>query len=172
MASLVLIKPDAIQHKMLGWCISCFEDFSILDLGLVRMTEALCDEHYAEHREKPFYPGLKEFMLSGNVCALSIAGNTAGIRHVAMYIRDCQKAYLDGPRNLIHSSDSVLSAQRELDIWFPYRASRWNPWNKVVQNLIDGTIDLDATDAVRADKGLPPWSQELAEKEVHDKPIF
>lgn len=172
MASLVLIKPDAIQHKMLGWCIACFEDFGILDMSLVRMTEGLCDAHYVEHREKAFYPGLKEFMLSGNVCALSLAGNTEAVRKVAMYIREEQKAYVDGPRNLIHASDSILSAQRELDLWFPYRATRWNPWGKVVQNLIDGTIDLDITDVVRAHIGLPPWSQELAEKEVHEKPIF
>lgn len=119
MASLVLIKPDAIQHRLLGWCLAVFENYGIRDIRMTRMDEALCDAHYAEHREKPFYPGLKEFMLSGPVVALAMTGSVQIVRQAAMDIRDNWPDYVDGPRNLVHSSDSILSAEHELDLWFP-----------------------------------------------------
>lgn len=173
MSSLVLIKPDAIQHKLLGRCITCFEYQDISDIGLVQMDEELCRKHYAEHVAKDFYPGLQEFMCSAPVCALALEGPVDVVRNVAMGIRRRFNQYVSGPRNLVHASDSILSAERELDLWFPYRPMRWNPYTKVVQDHRDGTIDVTITNAVREAKGLPvPWTAELAELEVHKKPVF
>jgi len=173
MSSLVLIKPDAIEHKLLGWCMACFEHQGIGDIGLVQMDEELCRKHYVDHLAKDFYPGLQAFMCSAPVCAIAVNGPVDAVRSIAMSIRRQHKQYVSGPRNLVHSSDSILAAERELDIWFPYRPVRWNPYSKVVQDHRDGTIYVDVTNAVREAKGLPvPWTSELAEREVHNKPVF
>lgn len=173
MSSLVLIKPDAIEHNLLGWCLACFEHQCIDDLRLVKMDKELCRKHYVDHLAKEFYPNLEEFMCSAPVCAVALKGQTDTIRNIAMGIRRQYKQYVSGPRNLVHSSDSIITAQRELDIWFPYRPMRWNPFNKVVQDHRNGTIDITATNALRESKGLStPWTPEIAELEVHQKPIF
>ena len=173
MSSLVLVKPDAIKLKLLGWCISCFEHQDIGDIGLVRMDEELCRKHYADHVAKEFYPCLQEFMCSAPVCAIAVNGPVSAIRSIAMGIRRQHAQHVSGPRNLVHSSDSIIAAERELDIWFPYRPMRWNPFNKVVQDHRDGTIDVEVTNAVREAKGLTiPWTPEIAEIEVHKKPVF
>lgn len=173
MSSLVLIKPDAIQHKLLGWCIACFEHQGIGDIGMVQMDEELCRKHYVDHLTKDFYPGLQEFMCSAPVCALAVEGPVDAVRSIAMGIRRHFRQYVSGPRNLVHASDSILAAERELDLWFPYRPMRWNPWTKVVQDHRNGTIDVTTTNAIREAKGLPvPWTAELAETEVHKKPVF
>jgi len=170
--SLVLIKPDAIREKLLGWSIACFEKFGIEDLRLETMDNDLCDAHYWEHREKPFYYGLKEFMVGKPLAAMIVNGPVGDVRQQAMQIRAFHKDLITGPENLVHSSDSILSAYRELDLWFPTRPIRWNPWNKVVQDHRDGTIDMGFTDTLREAMRLPQWSREVAEKEVHEKPVF
>lgn len=173
MSSLVLVKPDAIQHRLLGWCIACFEHEGILELSIVQMDEDLCARHYADHLEKDFYPDLRDFMCSAPLCAVCVDGSVESVRKIAMGIRRHHSQYISGPRNLVHASDSLLAAQRELDIWFPTRAMRWNPFTKVVQDHRNGTVDVQATDAVREAKNLPvPWTPELSESEAHMKPVF
>ena len=109
MSSLVLIKPDAIEHKLLGWCMACFEHQGIGDIGLVQMDEELCRKHYVDHQAKDFYPGLQAFMCSAPVCAIAVNGPVDAVRSIAMGIRRQHKQYVSGPRNLVHSSDSLPS---------------------------------------------------------------
>ncbi len=118
MSSLVLVKPDAIEHKLLGWCIACFEPFTIADLRLVQMDPKLCAAHYIDHLHKDFYPGLEAFMCSGKTCALALNSEFAVIRKTAMSIRQKWSQYVSGPKNLVHSSDSEAAAARELSLWF------------------------------------------------------
>ena len=173
MSSLILIKPDAINHHLLGWCIACFEHLGIDELRIIQMDERLCEQHYADHVNKEFYPGLRDFMCSAPLCAVAVYGAVDSVRSIAMDIRRHHSQYVAGPRNLVHASDSIIAAQRELDIWFPGRAMRWNPFTKVVQDHRNGTVDVTVTNALREAKGLPiPWTPELAESEAHMKPVF
>jgi nucleoside-diphosphate kinase len=169
--SLILIKPDAFQHRLVGWCIACFEP-NIDSMYQTHMTLADCRRHYAEHVHKEFYPALAKHMTSGPIVALMVS-HVDQARQQALAIRSHWPGYVSGPRNLVHASDSILSGQRELDIWFPKRPIRWNPYNKVVSDHRCGTVDRDATDAVRNDKGLPtPWSDAIAVHELELKPVF
>ncbi len=118
MSSLVLVKPDAIEHKLLGWCIACFEVFTITDMRLVLMDQKLCAAHYVDHLRKDFYPGLEAFMCSGKTCALALDGDVDLIRKTALNIRRKWSQYVSGPKNLVHSSDSAAAAERELSLWF------------------------------------------------------
>ena len=129
--SLVLIKPDAVRRGLVGEILGRFERKGIVvDAMVLRsMDAALADEHYADHVEKPFYPPLKEFMTSGPLVALVLAGDdvievvrtmigaTDGRKAAAGTIRG--DFSLSNRENLVHASDSPESAKRELGLWFP-----------------------------------------------------
>lgn len=121
MASIVLIKPDAIQQEMLGLLISRFERYEIDAICLRQMHANMCAEHYAEHVGKPFYSGLVTAMCSGPTCALALKGDVRDIRSEAMKIRINWRYLVNGPRNLVHASDSEEAARRECVIWFSPR---------------------------------------------------
>lgn len=129
--SLVLIKPDAVRRGLVGEILSRFEGKGLVIEALVlrTMSAELADEHYADHVAKPFYPPLKEFMTSGPLAALVLAGDEA-IEVVRSMIgaTDGRKAAagtirgdfsLSNRENLVHASDSPESAKRELALWFP-----------------------------------------------------
>ncbi|MFD0785936.1 nucleoside-diphosphate kinase [Micromonospora azadirachtae] len=129
--TLVLIKPDAVRRGLVGEIISRFERKGLrIDAMDVRtMDAALADAHYAEHVDKPFYPPLKGFMTGGPLIALvlsgdqvidvvrSLVGATDGRRAAAGTIRG--DFSLSNRENLVHASDSVDSAKREIALWFP-----------------------------------------------------
>lgn len=129
--SLVLIKPDAVRRGLLGDILSRFERKGLVidALELRTMDAALADQHYAEHVEKAFYPPLKEFMTSGPLAAVVLSGDevidvvramigaTDGRKAAAGTIRG--DLSLSNRENLVHASDSVDSAKRELALWFP-----------------------------------------------------
>ncbi|WP_026550529.1 nucleoside-diphosphate kinase [Arthrobacter sp. Br18] len=132
--TLVLIKPDGVSRNLTGAILSRIEakGYTVADLKLVTATRSLLEEHYAEHVGKPFYEPLVEFMVSGPVVAAvfeghrviegfrSLAGTTDPTLAVPGTIRGDfgrdwgQKVQ----QNLVHGSDSVESAQREIGIWF------------------------------------------------------
>jgi nucleoside-diphosphate kinase len=129
--SLVLIKPDAVRRGLMGEILSRFERKGLVVEALVlrTMDAELADQHYADHVEKPFYPPLKEFMTSGPLAALVLAGDEA-IEVIRSMIgaTDGRKAAagtirgdfsLSNRENLVHASDSPESAKRELALWFP-----------------------------------------------------
>lgn len=173
MASLVLLKPDVYQFQMIGKVLSYFDAHHIADMRMERMYPIRCAAHYHEHVDKDYYPRLQQFMCSGQVVALHIKDNWFDVRGTALMVRGHHQHLIDGPRNLVHASDSLLSAEVELNLWFPNRPVRWNPYSKVVCDHRTGTTYLDETNAVRESLGLPtPWTSALAEKECHQKPVF
>jgi len=129
--SLVLIKPDAVRRGLVGEVLGRFERKGLVveAMELREMDAALADEHYADHVEKAFYPPLKEFMTSGPLVALVLAGDdvievvrsmigaTDGRKAAAGTIRG--DLSLSNRENLVHASDSPESAKRELGLWFP-----------------------------------------------------
>ncbi|SCL22063.1 nucleoside-diphosphate kinase [Micromonospora inyonensis] len=129
--TLVLIKPDAVRRGLVGEILSRFERKGVRIEAMVSRTmdPALADEHYAEHVDKPFYPPLKEFMTGGPLVALVLSGDqvidvvrgligaTDGRRAAAGTIRG--DLSLSNRENLVHASDSVDSAKREIALWFP-----------------------------------------------------
>ncbi|MET7750660.1 nucleoside-diphosphate kinase [Micromonospora sp. NPDC005367] len=129
--TLVLIKPDAVRRGLVGEIISRFERKGLrIDAMDVRtMDAALADAHYAEHVDKPFYPPLHAFMTGGPLVALVLSGDqvidvvrnlvgaTDGRRAAGGTIRG--DFSLSNRENLVHASDSVDSAKREIALWFP-----------------------------------------------------
>jgi nucleoside-diphosphate kinase len=128
--TLVLIKPDAMQRRLAGEILARFEQrgLTIRAAKLVLVDEALAGEHYAEHREKPFFGELVEFITSSPTLALVLEGESA-IQVVRTTMGatnpvDSAPGTIRGdlalamPDNLVHGSDSPSSAEREIALWF------------------------------------------------------
>jgi nucleoside-diphosphate kinase len=128
--TLVLIKPDAMQRRLAGEILARFEarGLSVRAAKLVLVDEALAGEHYAEHREKPFFGELVEFITSSPTLALVLEGESA-IKVVRTTMGatnpvDSAPGTIRGdlalamPDNLVHGSDSPESAAREIALWF------------------------------------------------------
>ena len=129
--TLVLIKPDAVRRGLVGEIVSRFERKGLRVDAMVQRTMDgdFADQHYAEHVDKPFYPPLKAFMTGGPLVALVLSGDqvievvrgmigaTDGRKAAAGTIRG--DLSLSNRENLVHASDSVDSAKREIALWFP-----------------------------------------------------
>lgn len=128
--TLVLIKPDAVGRKLVGEILSRFEGRG-LDLRaakLLTVDRHLAEEHYAEHREKPFFAELVEFITSAPTLALVLEGESAiSVVRTTMGATnptDATPGTIRGdlalamPDNLVHGSDSPESAKREIGLWF------------------------------------------------------
>ncbi|MGN6430571.1 MAG: nucleoside-diphosphate kinase [Gaiellaceae bacterium] len=129
-STLVLIKPDALERKLAGDILARFEQrgLEIRQARLLIVDRSLADEHYAEHREKPFFGELVEFITSGPTLALVLEGESAiSVVRTTMGATnptDAAPGTIRGdlalamPDNLVHGSDSPESAQREIALWF------------------------------------------------------
>ena len=125
-----MVKPDGVARGLVGEIVSRIErrGLSIRAMRLLRVTPEQAGEHYAEHSEKPFYPGLVEFITSGPVVAMVIEGNAAvaTVRGMMGATNPLDSApgtirgdyALELGENVIHGSDSVASAEREIAIYF------------------------------------------------------
>lgn len=128
--TLVLLKPDCVQRRLMGEVISRFEakGLNIVAAKLLKVTPELAKQHYAEHVSKPFYPGLEEFITSAPVMALAVEGLEA-----IQVVRDmlgatnglkAQPGTIRGDlsssrqMNLVHASDGPDAATRELGLYF------------------------------------------------------
>jgi nucleoside-diphosphate kinase len=132
--TLVLVKPDGVARSLTGEIISRIEQKGYVVTGLKMLTPTIeqLAAHYAEHEGKPFYAPLIEFMSSGPVVAIRVEGNRVieGFRALAGATDPTTAApgTIRGDlgrdwgekvqKNLVHGSDSVESAKRELGIWF------------------------------------------------------
>ncbi len=129
--TLVLIKPDAMQRRLAGEIVSRLErrGFELRAAKLVQVDAELAERHYAEHAEKPFFGELVEFITSGPTLALVVEGEAA-VSVVRATIGATNPANaapgtirgdlaLAMPDNLVHGSDSLESAEREIALWFP-----------------------------------------------------
>ncbi|MFK0212842.1 nucleoside-diphosphate kinase [Streptomyces sp. NPDC090298] len=130
--SLVLLKPDAVRRGLIGEIIGRIErkaGWTIAALELRELDQATLEQHYGEHKGKPFYEPLMGFMQSGPVVALVVDGERVieGLRTLAGPTDPIAAApgSIRGDfgtivrENLIHASDSEESAARELKIFFP-----------------------------------------------------
>ena len=128
--SLILLKPDCVQRRLIGKIIARFEEkaINIIGMKLIQVTPELAKQHYAEHVEKPFYPGLESFITGAPVVALALEGlevirvvremlgATNGLQAASGTIRGDFSS--SRQMNLVHASDSAESAARELDLYF------------------------------------------------------
>jgi len=142
--TLILLKPDAIQRGISGELLSRFErkGLKIAGMKLMRISPDLAAKHYEAHKERPFYPGLVQFMTSSPVVALALEGigAIAVCRKLmgATFGSDADAGTIRGDFgisrsfNLVHGSDSPEAAERELGLFFPeglveydYAALNW-----------------------------------------------
>jgi len=128
--TLVLLKPDALQRNLLGEIISRFEKkgLKIIGIKMIRLSDALLDKHYAQHKDKPFFGTLKNFMKSSPVVAMALEG----IDVVAVVRIMCGKTQgreadmgtirgdfsISGQATIVHASDASDVAEREIKIFF------------------------------------------------------
>lgn len=132
--TLILIKPDGVARSLTGEILRRIEakGYQLVDIRLVQADRDLLAQHYEEHLGKPFYEPLVEFMESGPVVAMRVAGNRVieGFRVLAGTTDPTTAAPgtirgdlgrdwgLAVQQNLVHGSDSAESAARELVLWF------------------------------------------------------
>lgn len=128
--TLVLLKPDCVQRRLMGRIIGRFEEkgLNIVAMKMLQVTPQKSQEHYAEHLDKPFYPSLEAFITSAPVLAMAIdgleaisvvrdmLGATSGLKASAGTIRGDFSS--SRQMNLVHASDSEASAARELKLYF------------------------------------------------------
>lgn len=129
--TLVLVKPDGVGRGLVGEVISRIErkglTFAALELRTV--PSELAEEHYAEHKGKPFFGDLLEFITSGPVIAAVVEGPRAveAFRQLAGATDPVKSATgsirgdfaIEVQNNIVHGSDSPESAEREIKLWFP-----------------------------------------------------
>ena len=126
----VMVKPDGVARGLVGEVISRFErkGLTLENLRMLTITEELAGRHYAEHTEKPFFGELVEFITSGPVVAMAWSGEGAvAVARTLMGVTNPAEAAPGTIRgdfgliithNIVHGSDSVQSAERELEIFF------------------------------------------------------
>jgi|TARA_B100002003_G_scaffold195651_1_gene185566 nucleoside-diphosphate kinase len=128
--TLVLIKPDAIQRNLSGKIISRIEDtgLKIIGLKMITIDKKLAEKHYQEHKEKPFFVNLVDFISSSPVLAIAINGPNS-IQKIRTLMgqtnpEDSPPGTIRGDygidleRNLIHGSANHSDAKREIDLFF------------------------------------------------------
>jgi nucleoside-diphosphate kinase len=143
--TLVLIKPDGVQRALVGRIIDRYEQrgLRIVGLKMVEVGRDLAERHYDVHRDKPFFPGLVEFITSGPLVALVAEGpnavsvcraiNGATRPHEAAPGSIRGDMALETGQNLVHASDSPETAEHEVNLWFtadelfdyPREIDRW-----------------------------------------------
>lgn len=128
--TFLAIKPDGVQRKLVGEIIRRFEakGFTLVGLKLMSVSRELAETHYGVHKEKPFFPGLVNFITSGPVVAMVWEGKgvIASARKIigATNPLNAEPGTLRGDfgvdvgRNIIHGSDAPETAEQEIKLWF------------------------------------------------------
>lgn len=139
--TFLAIKPDGVQRQLVAQIIQRFETkgFKLVGLKLMQVSQDLAEKHYDVHREKPFFSGLVEFITSGPVVAMVWEGDgvVAASRKIigATNPLNAEPGTIRGDfgvnigRNIIHGSDAVETAQREIALWFDEKQElvSWTP---------------------------------------------
>ncbi|XP_026058924.1 nucleoside diphosphate kinase A-like isoform X1 [Carassius auratus] len=130
--TFIAVKPDGVQRRLVGEIILCFErkGFKLVGMKLLQASEEQLRQHYRDLKEKPFYGGLVKYMSSGPIVAMvwqgldvvktarKMLGETNPADSLPGTIRG--DYCVEVGRNVIHGSDSVESAQREISLWFEH----------------------------------------------------
>ncbi|HLO48704.1 MAG TPA: nucleoside-diphosphate kinase [Kamptonema sp.] len=128
--TFLAIKPDGVQRGLVGEIIGRFEakGFTLVGLKLMSVSRELAEAHYDVHRERPFFPGLVEFIISSPIVAMVWEGD--GVVASARKMIGATNPLTSEPgtirgdfavnvgRNIIHGSDAIETAQREIKLWF------------------------------------------------------
>lgn len=128
--TLILLKPDCVQRRLMGRVIARFEDkgVNIVAMKMMRVTPALAKQHYAEHVKKDWYPALESFITGGPIVAAVVEGleairvvremlgATSGLKAAPGTIRGDYSS--SRQMNLVHGSDGPDSAKREIALYF------------------------------------------------------
>ena len=128
--TFVMVKPDGVQRNLVGEVIRRFEakGFTLVGLKMMQVSRELAEKHYDVHKEKPFFGGLVDFIVSSPVVAMVWEGE--GVVAAARKIIGATNPLTAEPgtirgdygisigRNLIHGSDAIETAQREISLWF------------------------------------------------------
>ncbi|XP_017575735.1 nucleoside diphosphate kinase, mitochondrial isoform X1 [Pygocentrus nattereri] len=128
--TLVAVKPDGVQRRLIGQIIKRLEQrgFQLVGLKMLQVSEELLAQHYASLHRKPFYPSLLRYMTSGPVVAMvweghnvvkstrMLVGNTNPAEAAPGTLRGDFSVHVS--RNIVHASDSAEVAQKEISLWF------------------------------------------------------
>jgi len=128
--TLVLLKPDCVQRRLIGRMISRFEEkgLNIIAMKLLQVTPEMAKQHYAEHVEKPFYPSLESFITAAPIVAMvlegldaiqvvrTMLGATNGLKAEPGTIRGDYSS--SRQMNLVHASDGPDASKREIELYF------------------------------------------------------
>jgi nucleoside-diphosphate kinase len=128
--TLILLKPDCVQRRLMGRVISRLEDkgLNFIAVKMLQVTPELARQHYAEHVDKPFYPALEDFITGSPIMAAVVEGLDA--IHVVREMLGVTNGLKASPgtvrgdfsssrqMNLVHASDGPEAATREIDLYF------------------------------------------------------
>jgi nucleoside-diphosphate kinase len=138
--TFIAIKPDGVQRGLISEIIGRFErkGFTLVGMKFMQVSRELAEQHYAVHKERPFFAGLVEFITSGPVVAMVWEGD--GVVASARKVIGATNPLASEPgtirgdlgvnigRNLIHGSDAIETAQQEVALWFkPEELANWKP---------------------------------------------
>ncbi|XP_057673046.1 nucleoside diphosphate kinase, mitochondrial isoform X2 [Corythoichthys intestinalis] len=136
--TLIAVKPDGVQRRLVGQIIRRFEQ-----RGFQLVSEELLSQHYCQLTQKPFYPNLVEYMTSGPVVVMvweghnvvqssrAMVGPTNPAAAPAGTVRGDFSLHVS--RNVVHASDSLEGAQREIQLWFQGKELvKWNCWDQTL----------------------------------------
>ncbi len=141
--TFVAIKPDGVQRGLIGEIVSRFERKGLKMVGMkfMQVSRELAENHYGEHKGKPFFAGLVDFITSGPIVAMAFEGKDAITicRNIIGATNPAQSAMgtirgdlaLEIGRNIVHGSDGPESAKRELGIFFGDK--ELVDWNRTLQ---------------------------------------
>ncbi len=128
--TLIIVKPDGLQRNLVGEIIYRFErkGLKIIGMKMMELHDAIIEEHYAHHKEKPFFPTIKNFMKSAPVVVMALSGINA-IPAVRLIVGPTRGHEADagsirgdfsisGQSNIVHASDSKESAEAEIKRFF------------------------------------------------------
>ncbi|MEM6838652.1 MAG: nucleoside-diphosphate kinase [Cyanobacteria bacterium P01_C01_bin.120] len=144
--TFIMIKPDGVQRGLVGEVIGRFErkGFTLVGMKLMAVSPELAKQHYGEHEGKPFFTGLVDFITSGPVVAMVWEGES--VVSAARKMIGATKPIESAPgtirgdfgitvgRNLIHGSDAVETAQKEIALWF--QGSELTDWTPVAKDWL------------------------------------
>lgn len=129
--TLVLLKPDAVRRGLAGTILARYEakGLAVVAMELRHVDAQMADRHYADHVDKAWYPPLRDYFTSGPLVALVLEGTSAvdvvrlmnGVTNSVVADPGTIRGdySLSNRENLVHASDSVESAAREISLWFP-----------------------------------------------------
>lgn len=129
--SFVIIKPDGVERNLIGKVLEVYEGagLKVVHMRMEQISKELAEKHYEEHKEQPFFSGLIQYITRSRLVALVLEGEdaVAKIRKIngatnpqnAEFGTIRKRFAISKSENTVHASDSLDSARREIDLWFP-----------------------------------------------------